>query len=93
MINKLSRKYDSGETYTIEQDTDFPGGVIIRCNGDYITHILFSDVLRKIGIDVLKVKSEGIDYKDYDTSGEDRAIAAMERGIADCETNYGDRDY
>ena len=30
---------------------------------------------------------------EYDTEGEDRAIAAMERGIYDCETNYGDRDY
>ena len=35
----------------------------------------------------------GMDDISGEDSGEDRAIAAMERAIADCETNYGDRDY
>jgi len=33
------------------------------------------------------------DIDDGDISGENRAIEAQERGICDCETDYGDRDY
>jgi hypothetical protein len=60
MITKLSRTYTQGEkcTYTIEQDSEYPGGVTIRCNGDYVKHIMFSHLLSKIGVDFSIVESE-----------------------------------
>uniref|UniRef100_A0A6M3LT10 Uncharacterized protein n=1 Tax=viral metagenome TaxID=1070528 RepID=A0A6M3LT10_9ZZZZ len=54
MINKLSRKFGNGETYTIEQNSEYPGSVEIRHNGDYVTSMFFSELLITVGIDLVR---------------------------------------
>jgi len=49
MINKLTRTYDNGETFTIEQNDELPGGIDIKHNGKQIAHVLFSDILEMFG--------------------------------------------
>ncbi|MBU1076945.1 MAG: hypothetical protein KKH98_06600 [Spirochaetes bacterium] len=60
MIEKFSRKYNNGKTYTIEHDTEYPGGLTVRCNGEYIAFLLFSDLLVGTGIDFEMIDSEGM---------------------------------